>query len=164
MTRQEDYDYQPGGRVLWGRVAFFGVALLLTFLLGRGCASGVSQAEYDASQQRLEEVAQEKRQLEQELQALTDGEPAAPGEEDDVDGADAEDAEDAEPTSDTTAATTEDGVRIYTVQPRDNLRSIAERFYGDGNKHELISDANGIDSDNVLQVGQELRIPPDPDS
>lgn len=160
MTRQEDYDYEPGGRVLWGRVAFFGVALLLAFLLGRGCAAGVPQAEYEASQDRLEEVAQEKRQLEQELQALTDGAPRPP--EGEGEGEDGEEAEDAEPTSDTTA--TEDGVRIYTVQPRDNLRSIAERLYGDGDKHELISEANGIDSDNVLQVGQELEIPPDPDS
>ncbi|HVM14525.1 MAG TPA: LysM domain-containing protein [Egibacteraceae bacterium] len=161
MTRQEDYDYEPGGRVLWGRVAFFGVALLLAFLLGRGCAAGVPQAEYEASQDRLEEVAQEKRQLEQELQALTNGARVPEGE-DEADGADAEDGEEAAPTSDTTA--TEDGVRIYTVQPRDNLRSIAERFYGDGDKHDLISEANGIDSDNVLQVGQELEIPPDPDS
>lgn len=164
MTRQDEYDYEPGGRVLWGRVAFFGVALLLSFLLGRGCAAGVPQADYDASQARVEELAQEKRQLEQELQALSDGAPRPPEGEEEGEGEDGEEAEDAEPTSDTTSASTEDGARIYTVQPRDNLRSIAERFYGDGNKHELISEANGIDSDNVLQVGQELEIPPDPDS
>lgn len=165
MSRRDEYEYESGGQVLWGRVAVLSVALLLSFLLGRGCAAGVPQEDYDELDQRVTALSEEKRQLEQELQALTDGQTAPPEE-----GEGDEAGEETEPTANTSDgdgeadATTEDGVRIYTVQPRDNLRSIAEQFYGDGNKHHLISEANGIDSDNVLQVGQELRIPPDPDS
>lgn len=167
MNRQDEYEYESGGQVLWGRVAVLSVALLLSFLLGRGCASGVPQEEFDAVDQRVAELSEEKRQLEQELQALDDGQPATPeAPEEPQEGGEGEETE---PTASTTdsdgeASADEDGVRIYTVQPRDNLRSIAQKFYGDGNKHELISEANGIDSDNVLQVGQELRIPPDPDA
>ncbi|HVM00400.1 MAG TPA: LysM peptidoglycan-binding domain-containing protein [Egibacteraceae bacterium] len=160
MNRNDDfdYDYEPGGRVLWGRVAFFGVALLLSFLFGRGCAAGVPEDELIAERQRVAALQEENRQLENQLQALSSGQTEPPAE----DGADGEEAPDsAEGEAETTAA---EGTRIYTVQPRDNLRSIAQRFYGDGNKHGLISEANGIDSDNVLQVGQELEIPPDPDS
>lgn len=163
MSHRNEYEYESGGQVLWGRVAVLSVALLLSFLLGRGCASGVPEDEYAELDERVEELSREKRQLEQELQALTDGQPPPP------EGEGTEGGEGTEPTAETTdedgeATATEDGVRIYTVQPRDNLRSIAQQFYGDGNKHHLISEANGIDSDNVLQVGQELEIPPDPDS
>lgn len=164
MNREEDlsYDFDAGGRILWGRVAFFGVALLLAFLLGRGCASGVSQAEFEEQQQLAAQLAEEKRELEQQLEALSGQQ--AENQEDTAEGdAASEDGDTAE--GDTADAdTAADGTRIYTVQPDDNLRSIAQRFYGDGNKHTLISEANGIDSDNVLQVGQELEIPPDPDA
>jgi nucleoid-associated protein YgaU len=162
MSRRDEFEYESGGQVLWGRVAFFGVALLLSFLLGRGCAAGVPESEFEAQTQRVAQLSEEKRQLEQELQALTDGQaPPEEGAEPDAEDGDEDPDATADATNDTTRA---DGVRIYTVQPRDNLRSIAQQFYGDGDKHELISEANGIDSDNVLQVGQELEIPPDPDS
>lgn len=165
MNRDDDYDYDyaPGGQVLWGRVAIFGVALLLAFLLGRGCASGVPEEDLDAARAQIAEYSEENEQLRQEIEALSGDEAPAPpteGEE----GVETSETAGETPgeTSDDTAAA--DGTRIYTVQPNDNLRSIAQRFYGDGEKHELISEANGIDSDNVLQVGQELEIPPDPDA
>lgn len=170
MNRDDDleYDYAPAGRVLWGRIAVFGVALLLAFLLGRGCAAGVPQEELDEANELVQEYVEENEQLRQEVQALS-GEDATDGEDAPADGeeptgeqpADGEAATDG---SETDGVESADGTRIYTVQPDDNLRSIAQRFYGDGSKHELISEANGIDSDNVLQVGQELEIPPDPDA
>lgn len=166
MSRDDDYDYDyaPGGQVLWGRVAIFGVALLLAFFLGRGCASGVPEEDLDAARAQIAEYSEENEQLRQEIEALsgddTSGE-ATEGEEAPETAGETSDDTAGETSDDTAAA---DGTRIYTVQPNDNLRSIAQRFYGDGNKHELISEANGIDSDNVLQVGQELEIPPDPDA
>lgn len=163
MNRDDDldYDYAPAGRVLWGRIAIFGVALLLAFLLGRGCAAGVPQEELDEANELVQEYVEENEQLRQEIQALS-GEDATEGEEAPADGDEPTDGE--QPTDGTEGVESADGTRIYTVQPDDNLRSIAQRFYGDGSKHELISEANGIDSDNVLQVGQELEIPPDPDA
>lgn len=161
MNRDEDldYDYGPAGRVLWGRVGVFGVALLFAFLLGRCAAPGVAQEEFDAVQAERDRYRDDVAQLEQELEALSGG--AIPTQPTNADGED----EDSEPTddADTNDDPTTEGTQTYTVQPNDNLRSIAQRFYGDGNRHELISEANGIDSDNVLQVGQELEIPPCPD-
>lgn len=169
MNRDDDleYDYAPAGRVLWGRLAIFGVALLLAFLFGRGCAAGVPQEDLDEANELVREYVEENEQLRQEVQALS-GEDASEGQDAPADGEEPTGGE--EPTDGETATDGTDGVesadgtRIYTVQPDDNLRSIAQRFYGDGSKHELISEANGIDSDNVLQVGQELEIPPDPDA
>ncbi|HWB72286.1 MAG TPA: LysM domain-containing protein, partial [Egibacteraceae bacterium] len=41
----------------------------------------------------------------------------------------------------------------------DTLISIAEDVYGDRGKWRLIAEANGIDDNNRLRVGQRLRIP-----
>ena len=157
MTPDDDYelDYRDGGQVLWGRVAIFGVALLIAFFMGRSCASGVPEEELADAQDQIVELQNDKTVLEQELEALSAGEAEPTGDE-------APDGEEATANADpaeTTGETAEDGTQIYTVQPRDNLRSIAQRMCGDGDRHELISEANGIDTDNVLQVGQELRIP-----
>lgn len=161
MSRDEDYelDYAGGGQVLWGRVAILGVALLLAFFLGRGCAGGVPEERVTELEGTVQDLQQDKTTLQQELEALSvdsgtdaeapEGETPADPEGQSSSGTDDEAA----------TPTTEDGTRIYTVQPRDNLRSIAQRMCGDGDQHELISEANGIDTDNVLQVGQELRIP-----
>jgi len=51
----------------------------------------------------------------------------------------------------------------YTVQPGDTLYSIAQRAYDDGNKWQIIYDANKqvIGSDpNLLRPGEVLYIPP----
>lgn len=166
MSRDDDleYDYDAGGRVLWGRVAIFGVALLLTFFLGRACAAGVPEDDLEEANRQVQEYVEENEQLRQELEALSGGaaptDPAAGEDGETAEGTEADGAA-GEPTTDDTAAA--EGTQTYTVQANDNLRSIAQEFYGDGNRHDLISEANGIDSDNVLQVGQELEIPPCPD-
>ena len=51
----------------------------------------------------------------------------------------------------------------YTVQQGDTLSSIAQQAYGDGNKWQIIYDANKqvIGSDpNLLRPGEVLYIPP----
>lgn len=155
MNRDDDFEleYAGGGQVLWGRVAIFGVALLIAFFMGRSCADGVPEEELADAQDQIVELQNDKTVLEQELQALSVGEAGPTG-----DGAPEGEAA-PEDAAETGGQTAEDGAQIYTVQPRDNLRSIAQRMCGDGDRHELISEANGIDTDNVLQVGQELRIP-----
>jgi nucleoid-associated protein YgaU len=49
----------------------------------------------------------------------------------------------------------------YTVQDGDTLWAIAERYYGDGSQYTRIFDANRdqLDSPDVIQAGQTLRIP-----
>lgn len=159
-TYEYDYD-DSGGRVLWGRFAFWGAALLLAFVVGRCSAPGPTAEELQAARQEAQEYEERNNDLRQEIEALTEGqtpqtdEPA--NEEPDGD-AEIDDSD----TADSTDAPA--GSQTYTVQPRDTLRSIAQKFYGDPEKHELISEANGIDGDNLLQVGQKLEIPPDPEA
>lgn len=156
-----DYDYDDsGGRVLWGRFAFWGLALLLSFVVGRCSAPDPSADELAEQTEEVRRLAEINEELTNEIDALTDGQRVPQDDtaetSDDTD----DDAADTAGDDDTTA----DGGQTYTVQPRDTLRGIAQRFYNDPEKHELISEENGIDGDNMLQVGQELVIPPDPDA
>ncbi len=90
-----------------------------------------------------------------------------PGELDDLeDGADAddEDVEDRETAEDAEVVTNGDedddgNGETYTVQSGDTLYSIAEDVYGDGNRWTEIAEANGIDDQSGLTVGEELDIP-----
>jgi LysM repeat protein len=49
--------------------------------------------------------------------------------------------------------------RTYTVESGDTLWAIAEQFYGDGNKYQIIADASGIANPDLIQPGQVLTIP-----
>jgi outer membrane autotransporter protein len=49
--------------------------------------------------------------------------------------------------------------RTYTVESGDTLWAIAEQFYGDGNKYQVIADASGIPNPDLIQPGQVLTIP-----
>jgi LysM domain len=49
--------------------------------------------------------------------------------------------------------------RTYTVESGDTLWAIAEQFYGDGNKYQVIADASGIANPDLIQPGQVLTIP-----
>ena len=51
----------------------------------------------------------------------------------------------------------------YQVRQGDTLGLIARRFYGSSAQFRRIMEANGLKPDSVLQIGQELRIPPLPD-
>jgi LysM repeat protein len=53
----------------------------------------------------------------------------------------------------------EPAVQTYTVESGDSLWAIAERFYGDGSKFQVIADASGIPNPDLIQPGQVLTIP-----
>lgn len=158
----EDEDADYGGRVLWGRVLVWGLIIpLLAFLLGRCTADdGVSRAELDQTRSDLTEMVSENMVLRERLEAGSGGgtgtmpppagtpEPAPGGEGDGGGG----------------QPPPQSGGVTYTVKPGDTVNSIAQQFYGDLSKAELITEANGIDDVNQLRVDQVLEIPPDPDA
>ena len=130
-----------GGRVLWGRVGVLGGALVLMFLLGRCTApDGVPPNELIAAQAQVKELESRNDQLQEQIAAMSAQDPAEESSE-----------EEEEPRA---------GWRTYTVKSGDTLISIAQDVYGDGTKFNLIAEANGIDKNNKLRVGQELQIPP----
>jgi nucleoid-associated protein YgaU len=49
--------------------------------------------------------------------------------------------------------------RTYTVESGDTLWAIAERFYGDGGKYQVIADASGISNPDLIHPGEVLTIP-----
>jgi hypothetical protein len=49
--------------------------------------------------------------------------------------------------------------RTYTVVSGDTLWAIAERFYGEGNKYQVIADASGVPNPDLIYPGQVLTIP-----
>ena len=53
----------------------------------------------------------------------------------------------------------EPAARTYTVVSGDTLWAIAERFYGDGSKYQVIADASGVTDPDLIQPGQVLTIP-----
>lgn len=66
------------------------------------------------------------------------------------------------PTPKPTAGQPTEGVEYttYTVKDRDTGVSIAQEWFGDGNKWALISKANPMVDFNRLKIGQTLRLPP----
>ena len=52
-----------------------------------------------------------------------------------------------------------EAARTYTVESGDTLWAISERFYGDGNKYQIIADASGIANPDLIHPGQVLTIP-----
>ncbi|KZS58123.1 LysM peptidoglycan-binding domain-containing protein [Mycobacterium ostraviense] len=53
----------------------------------------------------------------------------------------------------------EPALNTYTVASGDTLWGIAERFYGDGNKYQVLVDANAIPNPDLIHPGQVLTIP-----
>lgn len=53
----------------------------------------------------------------------------------------------------------EPAARTYTVESGDTLWAIAERFYGDGSKYQVIADASGIPNPDLIHPGQVVTIP-----
>lgn len=148
--------------VLWGRVAALGGALLLAFLFGTWVADGSpTEDEIEASetyQELLEErnqLADDNSELEDQLDQLSRGEPpenppTADNDSDDGDGdSDSDDGSDEQS-------------QVYVVRQGDTLSGVAQRFYGSSGREarERIAEANDIEPDATLTVGQELTIPP----
>ena len=145
-------DYAP--RVLWGRIAFFLLAVLLAFLVGR-CTkdAGVPQADLTAKQAEVDKLESENEVLQQQLDAATNTPPdngAGGGGKKDKSEEPTEPSQDEVGKGDT-----------YIVQENDTLYGIAIKMYGDASKVDLIMDANNLTKDTPLRVGQELIIPDD---
>lgn len=157
-----DYDDepQPGGpgRVLWGRVAILGAALLIAFLIGRatgGGDGGVAQADYDEVVAERDDLEAQVSDLESDLAAALEPTPPPTSASPATGGGGGEDAA-TDPEGET------EGGETYTVQSGDTLASIAAEFYGDASLDDYLAEVNGITDPESLAVGQELTIPPRP--
>lgn len=152
MDYHYDGDGASGARVLWGRVAILGAALVLMFLLGRCSAGGgVPPAEHEEAVATIQQLAEENERLEQQVAALSAGQESSAPEGDEEAG----NADEGGESEDAHA-----GARTYVVRPGDTLISIARELYGEPSRFDVIAEANGIDDNNRLRVGDELRIPP----
>ena len=159
-------DYAP--RILWGRLAFFALALLLAFVVGRACApNGVPQSQFQAAQEQVTEL----RSTNEVLQAQVDaaGEAGGGGNNNDDGGNNnggggggGKNNNNAEEESTEAPSEAVGEGQTYTVQSGDTLTTIAEKFYGDATAYDLIVDANNLDGPTGLRVGQELVIPEKP--
>ncbi|HEX2296284.1 MAG TPA: LysM peptidoglycan-binding domain-containing protein [Actinomycetota bacterium] len=158
-----DYDdeQQPRqpGRVLWGRVAILGVALLIAFLLGRVTAgdSGIERSQYNAVVAEREALEEENADLERQLAAAPEPTPLPTASPVTGGGGGGGDSEATDPEGET------EGGETYTVEQGDTLASIAEEFYGNASLDDFLAEANGITDPESLAVGQELIIPPEPE-
>jgi nucleoid-associated protein YgaU len=143
-------DYAP--RILWGRLAFFLLALVLAFSLGRCTkSSGVDEATFAAEQQRVVELQSENTILQQQVDAAANQNNNQGGDAGGGDGGgDAGQSEAPQASEEPVAG---EG-QTYTVQPNDTLTTIAQEFYGEQSKYDLIVDANNLSDDTPLRVGQ----------
>lgn len=151
-------------RILWGRVAALGGALLLAFLFGTWVADGSpTEDEIQASetyQELLEErnrLADDNSDLEEQLDQLSRGEPPENRPTADNDSDDEDDDSDSDDGDGSDAQS-----QVYVVRQGDTLSDVALRFYGSSGQEarERIAEANDIEPDATLTVGQELTIPP----
>ncbi|MDQ4125329.1 MAG: LysM peptidoglycan-binding domain-containing protein [Actinomycetota bacterium] len=157
-----DYDDepQPGGpgRVLWGRVAILGAALLIAFLIGRatGGGDGVAQADYDEVVAERDDLEAQVSDLESDLAAALEPTPPPASASPATGGGGETEDEATDPEGET------EGGETYTVQSGDTLASIAAEFYGDASLDDYLAEVNGITDPESLAVGQELTIPARP--
>jgi nucleoid-associated protein YgaU len=152
-----DYDYEQedyGPRVLWGRLVLLLIGLVLVFFVGRCTAGGADARDLAQAESRVAELNSENQFLRAQLDAAQASQtPPTEG------GRPTEGGQ--PPTEQPTGARDpiDQGQQKYVVQPGDTLTGIAEQFYGDQGKWELIAEANNLGSDTALTVGQELVIP-----
>jgi nucleoid-associated protein YgaU len=155
-----DFEYEADerydGRILWGRIAVYGVAFLLVFVLGScwGARGGADDGDIARLEAEVEELRAANAQLEETIDAMSAGvrdeQPTTPPTEpEETENGNGETPDPAER-------------RTYIVQPGDTLRGIARDIYGDPNQFDLIAAENNLTNESVLRVGQELIIPPLP--
>ncbi|MFP5299136.1 MAG: LysM peptidoglycan-binding domain-containing protein [Actinomycetota bacterium] len=161
----EDYDWEydddPAPRrrpmkVLWGRVAVLGAALIAMFLFGRMTAGGGDDAALTEARDRITTLEESNASLQTELEATQT----------ELDKAQTELAAGATAPETTateeTASDTEITGEIYVVRSGDTLTTIAERFYNDASLDDYLAEVNNITDPTALHVGQELIIPDNP--
>lgn len=174
-----EYEYdgleEYGGRVLWGRIAFFAVALLLLFFLGRCTAvGGVPQSQVDELKQEVADLTEQNTRLNDQLAAAqANAKNALGASEDTTEGVTDEASEspraraaDNETDAQARSGAAAPGSKTYTVKQGDYLNKIAEQVYGKATptRVKAIVKANRLESGERLVVGQKLTIPPDPDA
>lgn len=144
-----DWEYAeapPPPRILWGRVAAAAGAALLFFLIGRGTANqGVSEEQYQAARRRLAQAQQEVNRLQDEVRAAQQATEQNTNTDEDA--------------ADRGRPATAADARVYTVRSGDTLTTIAQKFYRDPDRAELIAQVNNIDDPSEIEVGDELLIP-----
>lgn len=154
-------------QILWGRVAVLGGALLLAFLFGTWVAGGdegVDEQEHLEIVEERDQLARENEQLQEQIDDLSQGEPpqnrpTAGDDEDD----DSDDSGSSSGDGDSSSSDSGEGQsQVYVVRRGDTLSEVAQRFYGSSGQkaRERIAEANDIEPDATLTVGQELTIPP----
>lgn len=142
----------PPPRVLWGRVATAVVVVLVAFGLGRCTAEGIPQDEVTQLETEVSDLQSANDRLQDQVDRLGE----EPTEADETATTPASPA----PSETTTPVAGEgDPGGTWTVAPGDTLHAIAIEVYDDRAKAALIAAANGIDTSDPLQVGQELQLP-----
>jgi len=155
---EDEPAYRRGPKILWGRLAVLAAFLLIAFLIGRALAGGgVSQSDFDEAKAERDDARAQASEFQAEVADLKQQVAAL---QDEIEGLEAQDtgSTDAETDTDTEAAG-----ETYTVRPGDNLRFIAQKFYGDVTLDDYIAEANGITDPSAIPAGMELTIPPDPE-
>lgn len=166
-----DFEYDGaddlGGRILWGRVGVLAVAVLLFFMIGRCSAGGgIDIAEHEALQEQLASEQSQVASLQANVGTLQQTIVDLNAQIASLQGGSTITG-DGTTTDPTTGTETPSGAvagQVYVVQPGDTLSDIADAVYGNPLQFGVIAQANGITESNPLQVGQELTIPPNPDS
>ncbi len=134
-----------------------GVAICLMLILLIKCVSlhgklAKAQEEiaaFNDISSKYEELQMEKLTLEDEINALKNGEPF-------------EEQSAKEKTSgETTAKTSANSGKydIYTAKQDDTFWDISESFYGNGAYYTKILEANGLKESDIIREGQQLKIP-----
>jgi hypothetical protein len=152
--------YRTGPRILWGRLIVLAVVLLAAFLVGRATGgSGITQEDLDAlraerndAQAQIEELQEEVTGLNQQNTALQDRIDQLEAEQGTTPPATGEDTEGEEPAGET-----------YVIREGDTLLELANEFYGDPSLDDYIAEANGITDPSLINAGDEITIPPDPE-
>lgn len=153
----EHDDYAP--RVLWGRVIFFLIALLLVFFMGRCTGGGADPDQLAQAERQVMELTSENTDLRNQLDAVQSTQNQGQAPEEDPTEAPEDGGDDGDGQGGGQDPVDSEG-QTYTVKEGDTLVSIAREFYGEADKYTLIAEANNLEG-STLTVGQELVIPPE---
>lgn len=148
---------RAGPGLLWGRMVFWAVVVLLAFLVGRWTAGlGADSEPLDRLRAKVTKLSAQNQEYRRQREMAS---PATPA---DAESAPAAAPAPSPPARDNEQREPEEGRtrgETYTVVPGDTLSEIAARFYGDSSRVSALQRANGIAPGEDLPVGLELTIP-----